>query len=145
MYHDNRFIPPTFTDENVMALKYVAALMSLVIEKQRLTRKLDAFEKNTDPLLSGSSLEKDHNETVGQDSKTDAIINRPKIESNAEIAKTQIKTVLRLKEVERNHILETLQITGWKIRGTGGAAELLDIHPSTLYSRMKKLGIRKKS
>jgi len=50
---------------------------------------------------------------------------------------------MSLIEVERHHILQILRKTFWKIRGPGGAAELLDIHPSTLYSRMKKLGIRK--
>ena len=44
---------------------------------------------------------------------------------------------------ERRHILWVLQKTGWKVRGLGGAAELLNIHPSTLAFRMKKLGIRR--
>ena len=48
-----------------------------------------------------------------------------------------------LKDVEYQHILNVLQKTGWKIRGQGGAAELLDIHPSTLDFRIKKLGIQK--
>ncbi len=42
---------------------------------------------------------------------------------------------------ERRHILWALQKTGWRVRGLGGAAELLRIHPSTLNFRMKKLGI----
>lgn len=48
-----------------------------------------------------------------------------------------------LKESERRHILWAVEKTGWKIRGKGGAAELLDIHPSTLSFRMKKLGIER--
>lgn len=44
---------------------------------------------------------------------------------------------------ERRHILWALQKTNWKIRGPGGAAELLDIHPSTLRFRMNKLGIQR--
>jgi len=48
-----------------------------------------------------------------------------------------------LNENERHHILWALEKTGWKIRGKGGAAELLDIHPSTLQFRMKKLGIKR--
>ena len=47
-----------------------------------------------------------------------------------------------LQENERNHILWALEQTRGKIRGKGGAAELLGIHPSTLHFRMKKLGIR---
>jgi len=45
--------------------------------------------------------------------------------------------------VERRHILGTLQKTGWKVRGRGGAAAILNIHPSTLDFRMKKLGIQR--
>ena len=48
-----------------------------------------------------------------------------------------------LKEQERLHVIRALERTGWKLRGPGGAAELLDINPSTLASRMKKLGIRR--
>jgi len=50
---------------------------------------------------------------------------------------------LTLKENERRHILWALHKTGWKVRGRGGAAELLDIPASTLAFRMKKLGIQK--
>ncbi|MBU1276174.1 MAG: sigma 54-interacting transcriptional regulator [Proteobacteria bacterium] len=46
-----------------------------------------------------------------------------------------------LDENERSHILNVLDITGGKIRGDDGAAVILNIHPNTLYSRMKKLGI----
>jgi len=46
-----------------------------------------------------------------------------------------------LKEVEVRHIRWALEKTSWKVRGNGGAAELLEIHPSTLRFRMKKLGI----
>jgi transcriptional regulator with GAF, ATPase, and Fis domain len=53
------------------------------------------------------------------------------------------KDVNSLEENERRHILWTLHKTGWKIRGQGGAAELLNIHPSTLRFRMKKLGIQR--
>jgi transcriptional regulator with GAF, ATPase, and Fis domain len=49
---------------------------------------------------------------------------------------------ITLNENERNHIQRALQMTGGKIRGKNGAAELLDIHPNTLYGRMRKLGIR---
>jgi formate hydrogenlyase transcriptional activator len=48
-----------------------------------------------------------------------------------------------LRDNERRHILWALQETGWKVRGTGGAAEVLDIPPSTLAFRMKKLGIQR--
>jgi transcriptional regulator with GAF, ATPase, and Fis domain len=46
-----------------------------------------------------------------------------------------------LEEVERDHILRTLENTAWRIKGPHGAAMRLDLQPSTLYSRMQKLGI----
>jgi len=46
-------------------------------------------------------------------------------------------------ENEREHILATLRSCNWKVYGPGGAAELLDIHVSTLNSKIKKLGIEK--
>ncbi len=55
----------------------------------------------------------------------------------------QEKKSQSLKENERCHILWALRRTGWKIRGRDGAAELLEIHPSTLLFRMRKLGIKK--
>jgi len=44
-------------------------------------------------------------------------------------------------DVERDHILATLRRTDWVIDGPSGAARVLDMHPNTLRSRMKKLGI----
>jgi len=44
---------------------------------------------------------------------------------------------------EREHILQVLEQTGWRIRGSGGAAERLGIKPTTLESRMKRLGLRR--
>jgi transcriptional regulator with GAF, ATPase, and Fis domain len=44
-------------------------------------------------------------------------------------------------DVERDHILWTLEHTGWQIKGPTGAAAALGLNPSTLRSRMKKLDI----
>jgi formate hydrogenlyase transcriptional activator len=48
-----------------------------------------------------------------------------------------------LEDVERAHIIEVLVDCNWQIRGGDRAAERLGLHPSTLYSRMKKLGIER--
>jgi formate hydrogenlyase transcriptional activator len=48
-----------------------------------------------------------------------------------------------LEEVERRHILAVLEQTGGVIEGVKGAAKILNVHPNTLRSRMKKLGIRR--
>ncbi len=50
-----------------------------------------------------------------------------------------------LREVERDHILRVLDTTGWTIEGARGAAAILDLKASTLRSRMRKLGIERRS
>lgn len=47
-----------------------------------------------------------------------------------------------MEEMEKEHIMNALQICNGKVSGTGGAAELLKMQPQTLYSKMKKLGIK---
>ncbi|MBT8386891.1 MAG: sigma 54-interacting transcriptional regulator [Ignavibacteria bacterium] len=51
--------------------------------------------------------------------------------------------ILSLEEMERQHIVEVLEITQWKVSGEKGAAKILDINPQTLVSRMRKLGVQK--
>ncbi|MFQ5652664.1 MAG: sigma-54 interaction domain-containing protein, partial [bacterium] len=48
-----------------------------------------------------------------------------------------------LEQNERQHILSVLEKTDWRVRGEKGAARILDINPSTLESRMRKLGIKR--
>lgn len=50
---------------------------------------------------------------------------------------------LTLQETERRHILDVLQQTHWRVSGRNGAAVILGIHPKTLESRMKRLGIHR--
>jgi DNA-binding NtrC family response regulator len=52
-----------------------------------------------------------------------------------------IKTI---RELEKDHILSVLKKCNGRIGGNGGAAELLDVAPTTLISKMNKLGIVKK-
>jgi formate hydrogenlyase transcriptional activator len=48
-----------------------------------------------------------------------------------------------LDDVERRHIESVLNETNWMIEGERGAAKILDLNPSTLRSRMQKLGIKR--
>lgn len=50
----------------------------------------------------------------------------------------------RLDEVEAEHLRSVLQRTQWRVRGAGGAAEVLGLKPTTLEARMKKYGIRRR-
>ncbi len=47
-----------------------------------------------------------------------------------------------LADSEREIILRTLEATRGRVKGPKGAAAALGLNPSTLYGRMKKLGIR---
>jgi formate hydrogenlyase transcriptional activator len=49
----------------------------------------------------------------------------------------------RLVDVEREHVRSVLEMSGWRIRGVGGAADRLGMRPTTLETRMAKLGLRR--
>jgi formate hydrogenlyase transcriptional activator len=50
---------------------------------------------------------------------------------------------IALIDIERDHIRAVLERVKWRVRGAAGAAELLGMKPSTLESRMAKLGIER--
>ncbi len=58
---------------------------------------------------------------------------------------SHLESVANLETVDRNHILAVLKQTNWRISGPDGAACILALHPNTLRSRMKKLGISRDS
>jgi len=49
----------------------------------------------------------------------------------------------KLVDVEKEHIRAVLEATAWRIRGTGGAADRLGLKPTTLETRMAKLGLKR--
>ncbi len=53
------------------------------------------------------------------------------------------KPIKGFETMAREHILQVLHKTGWKIEGKGGAAAILGLNPSTLRFRLKKLGIKR--
>ena len=58
-----------------------------------------------------------------------------------DVRKSKIPTLI---ELERDHILKVLELTSWRVSGSGGAAEKLGLKPTTLEARMKKMGILRK-
>ncbi|WP_159467020.1 sigma-54 dependent transcriptional regulator [Dyadobacter sp. 3J3] len=54
-------------------------------------------------------------------------------------------SLMTMEECERDHIIYILTKTNWKVSGKNGAAEILDMVPTTLDSRMRKLGIKRPS
>ena len=58
---------------------------------------------------------------------------------------TTVTRSARLSDVERDHIRTVLESTGWRIRGSAGAADRLGLKPTTLETRMAKLGLKRPS
>jgi len=58
-----------------------------------------------------------------------------------EIAK--LLSEAKIRKLERENIQEALRLTNWKIYGPRGAAKLLGIKPTTLISRLRKMGLHK--
>src|SRR5262249_4856842 len=48
-----------------------------------------------------------------------------------------------LEDLQRQHIIKVLSETNWVIEGEKGAAKMLNLHPNTLRSRLKKMGIQR--
>jgi transcriptional regulator with GAF, ATPase, and Fis domain len=56
---------------------------------------------------------------------------------------SSVTTGSTMDEVQRDHILQIMEQTGWRVRGAGGAAEILNMKPTTLENRMKRLGLER--
>jgi len=59
------------------------------------------------------------------------------------LASSEAPDARNLEDMERKHIVSVLAKNGWRVGGKGGAAEILGLKRSTLYSKMKKLGIQR--
>ena len=57
---------------------------------------------------------------------------------------TSVSTRTQLLEIERTSIMEALEQSGGKIYGTGGAAEILGVPPTTLTSKIAALHIKRR-
>ncbi|GJM32221.1 MAG: hypothetical protein DHS20C18_12220 [Saprospiraceae bacterium] len=64
----------------------------------------------------------------------------PQLQKNKNLNQQQFPP---LEELERQHIIEALNRTNWKVTGRQSASELLEINGKTLASRMRKLNIRR--
>jgi len=58
-------------------------------------------------------------------------------------AEREFLTEPEMQRKERDNLLVILEKTRWKIKGADGAAELLGVKPTTLLSRIKKMGLRR--
>jgi transcriptional regulator with GAF, ATPase, and Fis domain len=54
-----------------------------------------------------------------------------------------VLTDTEMRELDRANILRALEASQWRVSGDQAAADLLQVSPSTLASRMKSLGIKR--
>jgi formate hydrogenlyase transcriptional activator len=101
-------------------------------------------EKEMDKLLAyhwpGNVRELENIIERGVILNADGLFSMPEL--SVECGDTTISGQPTLEEMERRYIFDTLQQANWKIYGPGGAAKILGLNHSTLYSRMKKLKIQ---
>jgi DNA-binding NtrC family response regulator len=61
-----------------------------------------------------------------------------------QILQESLSKIKTIDEIQRDHVMSVLKHCNERVSGPGGAAELLNLPPSTLTARMKKLGIQRK-
>ena len=70
-------------------------------------------------------------------------VDLPETDSKLMPTQTDDLIINSLEQNERDHIVAALKKTNGRVQGAGGAAALLGIPPTTLYSKIKKFGIKK--
>ena len=104
-------------------------------------RELQNLIERAVVLCQGPVLTLDPNLLPSGDFPSRAITSAPAARPSTATASTGSSS---LEEVEREHIRAVLERTGGVVEGPRGAARILSLHPNTLRSRMKKLGIKTK-
>ena len=66
-----------------------------------------------------------------------------RLEASGPAAQEAVQDSKALSDMERDHIIQILQKTSWRIEGKAGAAVILGLNSSTLRGRMRKYGIRR--
>jgi formate hydrogenlyase transcriptional activator len=69
------------------------------------------------------------------------VTNGPQLAIPLPVAAAMEKGSQKLVDVQKEHIRSVLEGAGWRIRGSGGAADRLGVKPTTLETRMAKLGL----
>ncbi len=76
--------------------------------------------------------------------KTDSASSAPSTKPHpAHTTAPEFLTEAEMQRRERENLLAVLERSGWRIKGADGAAELLGVKPTTLLSRMKKMGLKR--
>jgi PAS domain S-box-containing protein len=129
----------------------IPLLVNYFVEKfnRKLGRAVTSISSATMKALEGYSWQGNVRELANVIER--AVINSPgsmlqltdQLEHEGSSTGAAANGAKRLIEVERDHIQQVLTLTEWKIEGPQGAAMILGMNPSTLRSRLLKLGIQR--
>jgi len=105
-------------------------------------RELRNVIERTTIVAQGGALFFELPVTVDRPNSNETGPHSPGLDGKADVEPDYF-TEAEIRRLERENILAVLRKTGWKIKGIDGAAELLGIKPTTLASRMEKLGLKR--
>ncbi|HEY7191968.1 MAG TPA: GAF domain-containing protein [Vicinamibacterales bacterium] len=133
--------PNPFSDAELDFLQDVASQIALALSNMREheeTRRLKSQLERENVYLREELLRQQYVSTDGSAAQQHVAESPPIAPTAAAVAASGT-----LEEVERAHILAALAQTGWVIEGPRGAAKILGLHPNTLRSRLKRLGLER--
>ena len=135
-WHDRNNLPVRLSEENVHALQnyhYPGNVRELenIIERAGILTHCFLYKLTVQQILDAMLLSE-------QRKQLDALARESPTSPDRSKA---IMTYAEIKALERENIIAALQVTNYKVYGSGGAAELLGIKPTTLASRIKALQI----
>lgn len=129
----------------------IALLVKFLVDKfrARLGKQIDGVAPETMERLAGYHWPGNVRELENVLERAAILAPGSMIEIDPELLpapKTQAAddgTIVSLSDAEREHIMAALRKSNWVIDGANGAARILDMHPNTLRSRLKKMGINR--
>ena len=63
--------------------------------------------------------------------------------ADAAISNNEVLSEKDMREFQKNNTIKALEQSNWKVSGTGGAAELLGVRPTTLADRVRTYKIKR--
>jgi formate hydrogenlyase transcriptional activator len=131
----------------------IAPLVHYLVNKfaMRIGRPIEAVGKETLGRLHAYSWPGNIRELENVLERAVILAAGPILEIGADTLTSQpepakmAQATLTLEQMERNHLETVLEKTDWVIEGPRGAAKILGLHPNTLRSRLKKIGLTRTS
>ena len=106
--------------------------------ERKMGKKIESIPKKTMEMLQAYPWPGNVRELRNAVEQALIVSSGPELELKTREVAEQLTS---LKRMERQHILAVLEQTGGRVKGTGGAAEILGMKPTTLYTMMQRLGI----